>query len=209
MEIQFFGANCIAVATKSVRAVIDDNLVDLGGKSIAREGDVVMFTHEHAPLSIAPRLLIDMPGEYEVSDLSIFGVQTRSHLDDEKSKTAVMYKVCTADVRALITGHIHPDLTDKMLEEIGAIDVLIVPVGGNGYTLDATGAMQVAKKVEPKMIIPTHYDSKSLSFPVPQQDIEQALKTLGSEPARHGSKLKIKPADFTENMQVIILDLNA
>lgn len=206
MEIQFFGANCIVITTKQVRIVIDDNLADLGAKSVLREGDVVVYTKKYAKPTIQPRLFVDMPGEYEVSDIAIEGIPARAHMDEEGQKTAVIYKIVAGDVRVAVAGHIHPDLKEKQLEQIGVVDILILPVGGNGYTLDAAGATQVAKKIEPKVVIPTHYDSSKLSFEVPQQSLEQALKAFGVEEAETVSKFKPKPADFAESMQVVVLE---
>ena len=44
MELQFYGANCVVMTYKGVRLVFDDNLAQLGGKSVSRPGDVVLFT---------------------------------------------------------------------------------------------------------------------------------------------------------------------
>ncbi len=86
------------------------------------------------------------PGEYEVSEVSIFGISARAHMDEKGQETATIFKIQFEDLRVAVVGHIHPDLTDDHLEEIGAVDILIVPVGGNGYTLDPIGALQVIKK---------------------------------------------------------------
>jgi L-ascorbate metabolism protein UlaG (beta-lactamase superfamily) len=88
------------------------------------------------------------------------------------------------------------------------IDVLITPVGGNGYTLDPVGALSIIKKIEPKIVIPTHYADKALQYPVPQQSLEDALKALAMEPKQAASKLRVKPADLSDTTQLIVLDLN-
>lgn len=48
---------------------------------------------------------------------------------------------------ATFTGHVHPDISDDALELISGTDVLIIPVGGNGFTLDPTGAASIIKKL--------------------------------------------------------------
>ncbi len=47
------------------------------------------------------------------------------------------------------------------------VDLLIVPVGGNGYTVDPVGAMKLIKAIEPKLVVPSHYADKALKYPVP------------------------------------------
>jgi len=206
MDIQFYGANCVVLTYKGSRLVIDDNLAAIGGKDVLRADDIALFTGEHSEVTQAVKLLVDQPGEYEVSGFSIVGVAAQAHLDDSTKKAATMYKVTAGEVNVLVTGHIYPDVTDAELEALGTVDVLVLPVGGNGYTLDPVGALKVIKEVEPKLIIPTHYADKSLRYEVPQQELEVALKELGMEPRESTAKLKLKPTDFTDVMQLVVLE---
>ncbi len=207
MDIQYFGANCVTFTSKNFRVVFDDNLAELGLKSITKQDDIVVFTTNHKDLTIIPRLLIDQPGEYEVGGLSITGIAARSHLDAPGTHAATMFKVIVDETSYLLPGHIFPDLNDSQLEAIGAVDVMLVPIGGNGYTLDATGALQLLKKIEPKLVIPTHYADEAIHYPVEQQTLEQALKNLGMEPKETISKLHIKPDETISNdaAQLVIL----
>lgn len=206
MDVQFYGANCITLATKQARVVIDDTLVDLGGKSVLKAGDIALFTGAHGETAKDAKIVIDQPGEYEVSGVSIYGIAARSHLDEAAQKTATMYKLVVDDLKVLVTGHIYPELSDKQLEQIGMIDVMFVPVGGNGYTLDPVGALKMIKKVEPKLVIPTHYDNGKLSFQVPQQSLADALRTLAMEPKETVTKLKVKSGDLSDVTQLVIVE---
>lgn len=206
MDVQFHGANCVTMATKQARVTIDDNLADLGGKSASKVGDIALFTGAHADPTQQTKIVIDQPGEYEVSGISIYGIVARAHIDEAGKKTATMYKIITDDIRILVVGHAYPELSDAQLESIGMIDVMFVPVGGNGYTLDAVGALTLVKKVEPKLVVPTHYEDKSLQFPVPQQSLEQALQGLAMEPTERVAKLKLKAGTFGETTQLVVLE---
>jgi hypothetical protein len=208
MDVQFYGANCLVFNTKDLRVVVDDNLEALGAKSVAREGDLVLFTNRVAgPTPKGAKMVIDMPGEYEVSNLSITGTPARAHMDeDEKSTNATMYKLVSGDTSYLVTGHVYPSLTDDELEALGLIDVMFVPVGGNGYTLDPVGALKLIKAIEPKLVIPTHYADKSLSYEVPQQDLETAVTELGMEVKERLPKLKLKPGELTDITQLLVLE---
>jgi len=83
---------------------------------------------------------------------------------------------------------------------------MFVPVGGNGYTLDAIGALKLIKKIEPKLVIPTHYDDSGLKFPVPQQTLEEALKSLAMEPKETVTKLRLKSGELGDVTQLIVLE---
>ncbi|MCA9326563.1 MBL fold metallo-hydrolase [Candidatus Saccharibacteria bacterium] len=206
MELQFYGANCVVMTYKGVRLVFDDNLAQLGGKSVSRPGDVVLFTgRPHADASKDAKLMIDMAGEYEVGDVSITGIGAKLHID-EKEKNGTMYRIQAGDTTLLVTGHIAADLTESQLERIGMVDVMVVPVGGHGYTLDPIGALKVIKAVEPKLAVPTYYADKALKFEVPATDLASALHDLGMEPRETVNKLKVKPADLSDITQLVVLE---
>ncbi len=206
MDLQFYGANCVSLTIKQLRLVVDDNLQDLGAKSVTKEGDVVLFTSVHSTPLKAPKIIIDQPGEYEVQGVFIYGIKARSHLDEPGKQTATMYKIMSDELNVLVTGHVYPEFSDAQLETIGMIDAMILPIGGNGYTLDATGALSLIKKVEPKLVIPTYYQDKSLNFPVPPASLEDALKNLPMETKESVQKLKLRPADMGEVTQLIVLE---
>ncbi len=205
MDLQFYGANCFSVTHKGARIIIDDNLAGLGVKSAAKPGDVALFTGPHEG-DIAARMAFDSPGEYEVSDISVIGIAARAHVDEEGTANATMFKMVAGDLNVLVTGHIYPELSDDQLEEIGLVDLIVVPVGGNGYTVDPVGAMKLIKAIEPKLVIPSHYADKALKYPVPQQSLADALKELTLETKETVSKLKLKRSDLGETTQLVILE---
>lgn len=204
MEFQYHGGNCISIQTKESRIVIDDTLAGLGLKPVTKPDDIVFFSTQTEKTPSA-RLVISDPGEYEISGVSVFGIAARAHMDEPGKESAIIYKFQYGDLRVASVGHIHPDISEDELEELGAVDVLIVPVGGNGYTLDGIGALSIIKKIEPKVVIPTHYEDSKVSYPVPQQPLTEALKGLAMEPKETVAKFKPKPADLNETLQLIVL----
>lgn len=207
MELQYYGANCLKISTKQANIVVDDNLEGLGLKTIAKPGDILLYTSKSIkPNAKDPKLVINQPGEFEVSSVSIRGIAARSHMEDEASKTATVYKLNINDLRVAIVGHVFPDLDEEQLEAIGVVDILIVPVGNGGYTLDGIGALKVIKKIEPKLVIPTHYADKFVKYEVPQSDLESAVKDLGMEIHETVPKLKLKSSELPETMQLIVLE---
>lgn len=205
MDLQYYGGNCVVLSTKGVRLVIDDNLADLGLKPIAKSEDVALFTGTHGLPAVQPRLIIDGPGEYEVSGLSIVGIAARGHMDPEKTQLATMYKVMADDTNYLFTGHVYPDLSDDQLETIGMVDVLVIPVGGNGFTLDPVGALRLIKKIEPKVVVPTHYSDGHAHYAVEQQTLDQALVNLAMEAGEPVAKYHFKPMDAANTTQLVVL----
>lgn len=205
MDIQFYGANCITVTIKGARIVIDDNLEELGGKSITKADDIVLFTGPHKDDAPSGRLMFDSPGEFEVADTSIVGIPERLHIDEDGLRST-MFKISAGDLSVLIVGNVYPNVNEDQLERIGLVDVMVVPVGGSGYTLDPLGALKLIKEIEPKLIIPTHYAIAGINYPVAQTDLQTALKELGMESREQAGKLKLKPSDITDVAQLVVLE---
>lgn len=206
MDIQYFGGNCVRLSAKKATIVIDDTLEKLGAKAITKAGDISLFTTVHERPAVEVKIAIDEPGEYEVSDVSVQGIPARAHMDEDGTYSATIYRVIADDLRIAVIGHVHPELSSGQLEALNTIDVLIIPVGGNGYTLDSIGALKIIKEVEPKLVIVTHYDDKALNYPVPQQSLEDVLKGLTMEPRETVAKLKVKTSDFGETAELVILE---
>lgn len=207
MEIQYYGGNCVKITTKKASVIVDDNIKELGGSQVSKPTDIVLLTtrldHEE-PKAV---LVVDGPGEFEASNVSISGVAARAHMDEEGKLGATMYKIVADDIRIAIVGHVYPDLSEEQLEALGTIDVLVVPVGGHGFTLDTVGALKVIKKIGPKLVIPTSYSDTKLNYPVPAITLEEALKGLAMEPKETVAKLKVKGTELlTDQAQLVVLE---
>ena len=205
MEFQYYGANCLRISTKKAQIVVDDNLDKLGLKSITKPTDISLHTHGNIPRAEA-LFTADMPGEYEVSGVVIHGVGARSALDEEGKKSAVIYILAADEMKVAILGHIYPDLSDNQVETLGTVDIAVVPVGNSGYTMDGAGALAVIKKIEPKVVIPTHYADKAVKYEVPQVELTESLKGLTMEPAETLDKYRPNKADWTDTAKLIVLN---
>jgi len=205
VEIQYYGANCLKLTTKTATVIIDDNLAKLGLKSITKDDDISLQTNLKVPVEKG-RFLIDMPGEYEIAGVSIHGIAARAHMDDDKQKSAVIYTLTTGDARIAVLGHIFPELSDEQVEQIGRVDVAVVPVGDSGFTMDGIGALKVIKDIEPKVVIPVHYADKAIKYEVPQVELADGLKGLAMEPSETLPKYKPATAELTDTTKLIVLE---
>ena len=133
------------------------------------------------------------------------GIPAQAHLDADGVR-ATIYSVRMQGFSIGIIGHVNPDLSEDQLEKLGLIDVLIVPVGGSGYTLDATGAASLVKKIEPKIVVPTHYADSGVTYEVPQADVNLFLAEMGSTDTEHVETLKLKESELGDKTRVVIID---
>lgn len=194
-DIEYKGGTTVVISTKKAKLVVDPKLSLHGLKDVSTKDAIELATDERFALSSPDATLnIEGPGEYEVADFSIRGVASERHIDAETgNKLATMYRVEVADVRIAVIGNVHDNLSDDQLEELGVVDITILPVGGGGYTLDATKATKMARKLDAKVVIPVHYADAAVKYEVPQDDLDQFKKEFGGE-VEQTPKLKVKSA---------------
>ena len=189
MDISYKGANCVVIKTKKDTVVIDPT-VNVKAREVADKNAVILATQEDFLPEGEAAFVVNMPGEYEIRDVSVRGVATKRHIDPE-GKAATMYRVEVGGVRFAIIGHVDAPISDEDLETIGVVDVVIVPVGGGGYTLDSRDATTIVRQISPKVVIPTHFADKSVAYEVPQEGIEPFIKEMGGlHETVHSLKLK-------------------
>jgi L-ascorbate metabolism protein UlaG (beta-lactamase superfamily) len=204
-DIEYKGGNTVVFATKKTVLVADPKTSVVGLKDTVVKDAVELATEARFSLdSKEAKLVIEGPGEYEISDFSIRGISATRHIDtDDAEKIATMYRIEVGDVRVALLGNIAPKLTEDQLEEIGVVDMLIIPVGGNGYTLDATSATTIVRQIDPKVVIPVHYEDGAVKYEVPQDTLDTFTGELGA-PVETVSKYKVKAASSLPQALTIV-----
>lgn len=203
MDIERKGGNCITISSKKDVFVTDPKLSDIGLKDQGAQASAHILTQQvFAANATEDALVIDWPGEYEVKNCSVRGIAARRHSElDESAKNATMYRLDLDGVSFGIIGHVDPGLTDEQLESLGVIDVLVIPVGGNGYTLDPKSAVNLVRKIEPKVVIPTHYAEEGVKYEADQLPVDEFIKELGAT-VEETPKLKVKAGSFPPSLTV-------
>lgn len=143
--------------------------------------------------------LIEGPGEYDVKDTYIYGYDA---LDKE---SGTFYTVETEDIKICHLGFLGPKgLSDEQVEEIGDVDILMLPVGGNG-ALDAKMAIKIMSDIEPKITIPMNYKVPGLK--VKLDELSVFLKALGIKSLEAIPKLSVRKKDIPqEEAKIIVLE---
>lgn len=168
MEIYYLGHASFLIKTKTGRLVTDPYDPNIGLVFPKIEAEVVTISHHHSDhnrkdLVLGNPLVIDIPGEYERAGFRIFGYSTFH--DKEKGRQRgknIIYKIETENISLLHCGDLGEVLSEELIDALGEIDILMVPIGGF-YTIDVDEAIQIIKKIEPKIIIPMHYNHPQLN----------------------------------------------
>jgi L-ascorbate metabolism protein UlaG (beta-lactamase superfamily) len=206
-EIEYKGAGSVIISTKEARVVVDPKLSLVGLKDVQTKGSVELLTEERFVINDEDAILvIDSPGEYGVDGFDITGISARRHIDHEgEAMAATIYRVVVGDNRIGIVGNIDKKLSDEQLEGLGVIDILILPIGGGGYTLDAVDAAKVIRMIDPKVVVPVHYADSALHYEVPQDELQLFIDELGA-PVETVSKYKVKQlAAVPNSLSVVVI----
>lgn len=193
-EIEYKGANGVVLSTKKASIVADPKLSVAGLKDLSVKDAIELATEERFALNNADaKLVIEGPGEYGIADFDIRGVAAQRHLDAATDpKKATMYRIETSEFSVALIGNIYEKLSEDQLESLGVVDVAILPVGGGGYTLDPEGAAALVRAIDPKIVVPVHYNDDAIKYEVPQAELEEFTKALAAPVEDAGSKLKLK-----------------
>lgn len=195
-DIEYKGGNGVVITTKKTTLVVDPKLSVVGLKDLTVKDAVELATEPRfVTNSPVAQLSLEGPGDYEIGDFSIHGTAALRHIDTEANeKVATIYRIEVGEVRIALLGNIAPKLTEDQLEELGVIDLLILPVGGGGLTLDPTSATGLVRQIDPKAVIPTHFADPALKYEMPQEALETFVKELSAPVEEAGSKYKVKGA---------------
>jgi L-ascorbate metabolism protein UlaG (beta-lactamase superfamily) len=142
------------------------------------------------------------PGEYEKEGVTIQGFLTKSEYALGKGQDEAMNTIYAVKLEGMTLVHLgalaEPTLSVEAREAIDEIDVLFVPVGGDGV-LDAAQAAKLATLLEPRIIIPMHWSGMG-----EKGALEAYIKEEGSE-AETVDKLTLKKKDAAEKEGAIIV----
>jgi L-ascorbate metabolism protein UlaG (beta-lactamase superfamily) len=98
-------------------------------------------------------------------------------------------------------GHVP---TSEQIEEIGNVNVLLLPVGG-GSTISATLAAEVIRQIEPNIVIPMHYKTPEIEREL--DTVEEFLKEMGMGQVEPRSKLGVSKSNLPASTEIIVISV--
>ena len=108
------------------------------------------------------------------------------------------------EIRILHCGDLGHMISDNLLDEIGDVDVLLVPVGGI-FTIGAKLAASLAKKIEPFIVVPMHYKTEKHTKDFEElQTVDVFEKEIDKEAART-DKLVLSRDKLPKELEVVVL----
>lgn len=209
MEITWLGHSCIRLKTKDKTLLMDPCGKGTGFTLTRQQADIVTVSrkdddHGNLDALVTGYKLLDAPGEYEIGGVLINGVQTtRRSKDGEAPPRNVAFVVEVDDLRICHLGDLDRPPSQDLREQLSDIDVLVVPVGGNG-TLDSARAAEVISLLEPKVVVPVRYKTEQATPEL--ESIDPFIKQMGLTTPTPQAKLSVTRSNLPETTEVAVLD---
>jgi len=216
MNIQYYGHSCFKITAKpagrgqeDVTIFLDPFDKSIGLRPPQGQADLVLVTHEHPDHNNVEALkgdpaVINIPGEYSVKGVNIVGLAS-DHGATQHPVLNTMFILETEDLKICHMGDLGVDLSEKQLEGIDGVDVLMIPVGGK-YTIDGKKAVEMVKKIEPAIVIPMHYKISGSTVDI--EDEKKFCSEMGNCPKEKVSKLNLKKKDLEgKSMEVVLMGI--
>lgn len=217
MDISWYGLSCFRIREGGTTVICDpfDKAVGLSLPKL--KADIVTISHDRPGHSAADRVSGDTkvlrgPGEYEVRNVFVSALATyHRKKKGELSERNIAYFFEFGDLTVGHLGDIGEVPLQSAIEElnVGEVDILLIPVGG-GDTLDPARAVEVISMLEPRLVIPMHYQHPGLEETIGEklEPVEKFLKEFGSSAPEPVEMLKITRSNLPEETQVVLLKIS-
>ena len=210
MKIKWLGHACFLITSETGLKIITDPYTSGGGVGYApvnEAADIVVVSHDHfdhnAVSSVPgkPEVVKD-GGVKDVKGIQFKGIATyhdESQGGERGTNTVFCFSV--DGLKLCHLGDLGHRLSREDVAEIGGVDVLFIPVGGF-FTIDANVASQVCDDLKPKVVVPMHYKTPKLDFPV--AGVEDFVKGKKNVRTLNSSEAEFKLGELPGATEIVV-----
>ena len=209
MEIIWYGHACFRLKGRQGTVVTDPYDKTLGLPLPALKPNIVTISHATPHHSYVAGVkgdfqVIDGPGEYEIKDIFVTGIHMRPSQKNGNGASTQnnVFVIDLDDITCCHLGDLNHVPTQSQVEDMGNIDVLLIPVGGK-KALNAAQAAEVISLIEPYMVIPMHYHLPGLTIDL--DPVDKFLKEMGITKSDTIASLRLTKSTLPDETQVVLL----
>lgn len=211
MKIRWLGHSSFLIASDTGVKIVTDpyttGTVDLSYGEIKEPADIVTMSHNHFDHNnvAAVRGATVLKGALaaEIKGIAIKGIPAfHDDAGGRRRGENTIYCFDVDGIRVCHLGDLGHQLDTKQINEIGGVDILLIPVGGT-YTIDAKGADQVCRTLAPKVVIPMHY--KTPKARIPLATVDEFLREKKNVIRPNSSEAEFKKNTLPAATQILIL----
>ena len=209
MDITWLGHSCFVVKGKEKTIITDPYHPDLGYRLGTPEAEIVTSSHSHPGHSYIEGIAnepkqIRSPGEYEIGGIFITGIG--SFHDNRKGELRGRNTIYVIEMDSMNLCHLgdlgHP-LSPQLVEELGDIDILFLPVG-EVSTIPVDMAAEIVRQLAPPIVIPMHY--KTEAFKGDLSPVDNFLDKMRIRDLEAKPKLSVTSSTLPGSTQIVVLN---
>lgn len=204
--LRWHGHSCFEIESGR-RIVIDPhNGRSIGLRPPRLKADLVLVTHDHFDHNAVhivggkPKIIKE-PGEHNIFGMKITGISAyHDKVQGAKRGKVTMFKIQTEGISLLHMGDIGHIPPPAMIEEIGDVDILLLPIGGT-YTIDPEEAKKTIDLINPRIIVPMHYKIPGLSLTL--RPVDEFTKQFATNSTLFvGREIEVSRAELPNSQEI-------
>jgi L-ascorbate metabolism protein UlaG (beta-lactamase superfamily) len=210
VKIKWLGHSCFLITSSTgVRILTDPFDETVGYKVPEAEADIVTTSHDHFDHNYVKAVKgeyvhINTSGRHNVKGIDILGVDTfHDEAGGSKRGGNVVFTYLVDGMKICHLGDLGHILTEEQLNQIGRVDVLLLPVGGT-FTIDYREASELAGKMNPRLIIPMHFKTPVMKFDI--DGVDKFVAGKDSVESIDENELEITPESFNTLARIVVLN---
>lgn len=210
MKLSYFGHSSFLIESKNLRIITDPYNSRIGFSMPENlTADIVTISHGHNDHSESSLIggnpvIVNQPGETEVNGIKFNGVKT---LHDKSGGSErgenIIFKFNLENINLSHLGDLGHLLSEEEAEKIKPVDILMIPVGGT-YTIDSAEAVKVIEQLDPKIILPMHYQTPDLTLSKKLEPVDNFLDAIKIKVERMDSLELGNPSDLIEQKIIVL-----
>jgi L-ascorbate metabolism protein UlaG (beta-lactamase superfamily) len=222
MELTWQGRFCVRMRSREASIVADPFPADVGPTGRGLNADIVTFSHEEplpagalrqlrraitpsgeevlVPASLERAFVLNSPGEFEVRQVLMTGVRTYRGERGSPDGRNVTFVYELDGIHVCHLGDVGLLLTEDELGEIGSVELLCVPIGGE---LSATAAGELVAQIDPKLVVPLTVSSEPDAS---AQALQRFLHEMGASNLVPQPRFSVTVSSVPEETTVVLLE---
>lgn len=209
MKIRYLGHSCFVLTKSGGCSIVTDPYGDVGFCMPEISAHAVTASHSHYDHCNVEAVqgfsaVFDKAGEYSFENIKISALA--SWHDDArglKRGENLIFKFRMDNLSICHLGDLGEPCNDVLLEKVGRVDVLLIPVGGN-YTIDAAQAKEYVDRIRPSIVIPMHYMQRGLNIAISGPD-DFLNRFYQRQIMKVGCEIELSEADISKSEPKIIV----
>ena len=214
MKVKWLGHACFLITANSGLKIVTDPY-EVGFRGLISYGpvrespDIVTISHQHGDHNYTGDLqgspeVIQEAGRHQVKGIEFVGIPCyHDAVSGRERGDNIIFCFTVDDIRVCHCGDLGHPLDDSTLASLGRVDVLFIPTGGPGATLELDEAVALWEKLQPGVVIPMHFRNEKCNFP--KYGVEDIVKLRSGAVPAGKSEAEFSAGQLPSG-QILILD---